>query len=407
MRARIQPSLRHVLLTGAVLAALGAGGVYLTRIPHANGVPPAAPPPLSVAVQTLAPQKIRVWSEFSGRLHAVDSAEIRPEVGGRITEVRFEDGAMVKAGDILFVIDPRPYEAAVARARANLASAQTNAAFAKIEFERAAVMVRSQTVAQRTYDERGNASRVANAAIEAATAELKQAEIDLDHAYVKAPIAGRASRAEITLGNLVQPGAGAPLLTTIVASQSLYADFEVDEQTYVESVRGAANRREDERRIAVELSLPGELSRVYRGTIYTFDNRIDVASGTIRARAKFDNFDGGLVPGMFVTVRLADRAEREALLVPERAVGFDQSKKYVYVVGADNKVAYREVALGKQVRSQRIVLKGVQPGERVIVDGIQHVRPSIVVDAKEEAAPEGIAQARLSQAAVPSAGVAQ
>jgi multidrug efflux system membrane fusion protein len=405
MRARIQRALRRVLVTGAILAAIGAGGIYLTQIPPANGDPPSAPP-LSVIVQTLAPQKIRVWSEFSGRLHAVDSAEIRPEVGGRITEVRFADGAMVKASDVLFVIDPRPYEAAVARARANLASAQTNAAFAKVEFERAAAMVKTQAVAQRTYDERGNASRAANAAVEAAAAALRQAEIDLDHAYVKAPIAGRASRAEITLGNLVQPGPGAPLLTTIVASQSLYADFEVDEQTYVESVRGAANRREDERRIAVELSLPGDKGSVYRGNIDSFDNRIDVASGTIRARAKFDNADGSLVPGMFVTVRLAERAEREALLVPERAVGFDQSKKYVYVVGADGKVAYREVALGRQVQSQRIVLTGVQPGERVIVDGVQHVRPSTVVDAKE-AAPDGVAQARLSQAAARQTGIAQ
>jgi multidrug efflux system membrane fusion protein len=402
MKARIQSLLRRALVTGALLAVIGVGGVYATRIPRASGDPPAAPPPMSVTVHTLAPQKVRVWSEFSGRLHAVDAAEIRPEVGGRITEVRFEDGAIVTAGDILFVIDPRPYEAAVARARANLASAQTNAAFTKIEFERAAVMVKTQTVAQRTYDERGNASRVAVAAVEAGAAQLKQAEIDLDHAYVKAPIAGRASRAEITLGNLVQPGPGAPLLTTIVASQSLYADFEVDEQTYVESVRGAANRREDERRIAVEFSLPGDRGGVYRGNIYSFDNRIDVASGTIRARAKFDNADGSLVPGMFVTVRLADRAEREALLVPERAVGFDQSKKYVYVVGADSKVVYRPVELGRQVQSQRIVLKGVQPGERVIVDGVQHVRPNIVVDAKEATPGEtvpSVAQARLSQAA--------
>jgi multidrug efflux system membrane fusion protein len=402
MKARILSTLRRALVIGAILATIGVGGVYATRIPRASGDPPAAPPPLSVTVQTLATQKVRVWSEFSGRLHAVDAAEIRPEVGGRITEVRFEDGAIVKAGDILFVIDPRPYEAAVARARANLASAQTNAAFAKVEFDRAAIMVKTQTVAQRTYDERGNASRVANAAVEADAAQLKQAEIDLDHAYVKAPIAGRASRAEITLGNLVQPGPGAPLLTTIVASQSLYADFEVDEQTYVESVRGAANRREDERRIAVEFSLPGDRGGLYRGNIYSFDNRIDVASGTIRARAKFDNTDGSLVPGMFVTVRLADRAERDALLVPERAVGFDQSKKYVYVVGADSKVVYRPVELGRQVQSQRIVLKGVQPGERVIVDGVQHVRPSIVVDAKEAAPGEvapSVAQARLSQAA--------
>jgi membrane fusion protein, multidrug efflux system len=394
----MQHVMRRRVITGALLASIIVGGAYVARTPRASGDAPAASPPTSVTVQTLTPQKIRVWSEFSGRLHAVDAAEVRPEVGGRITEVRFEDGATVKAGDILFVIDPRPYEAAVARARANLASAQTNAAFAKVEFERAASMVKSQTVAQRTYDERGNASRVANAAVEADAAQLKQAELDLEHAYVRAPIAGRASRAEITLGNLVQPGPGAPLLTTIVASQSLYADFEVDEQTYVESIRFYANGREGERRIPVQLSVPGDNRGVHRGTIYSFDNHIDVASGTIRARAKFDNADGALVPGMFVSVKLGDGAERDALLIPERAVGFDQSKKFVYLVDQGNKVAYREVELGKQVQSQRIVLKGVQPGDRVVVDGVQHVRPNVIVDAKE-ATPDGLAQARLSQAA--------
>ena len=394
----MQQFLRRRVVTGAILASIIVAGAYAVRTPRASGDPPAAPPPMTVTVQTLAPQKIRVWSEFSGRLHAVDAAEVRPEVGGRITAVRFEDGETVKAGDILFVIDPRPYEAAVARARANLASAQTNAAFAKVEFERAAAMVKSQTVAQRTYDERGNLSRVANAAVEADAAQLKQAELDLEHAYVRAPISGRASRAEITLGNLVQPGPGAPLLTTIVASQSLYADFEVDEQTYVESIRLYTTGREGERRIPVQLSVPGDNRGVHRGTIYSFDNRIDVASGTIRARAKFDNADGALVPGMFVSVKLAEGAERDVLLIPERAVGFDQSKKFVYLVDQGNKVAYREVELGRQVQAQRIALKGVQPGDRVIVDGVQHVRPNVLVEAKE-AAPAGVAPALVSQAA--------
>jgi len=394
----MQQFLRRRVVTGAILASIIVAGAYAVRTPRASGDPPAAPPPMTVTVQTLAPQKIRVWSEFSGRLHAVDAAEVRPEVGGRITALRFEDGETVKAGDILFVIDPRPYEAAVARARANLASAQTNAAFAKVEFERAAAMVKSQTVAQRTYDERGNLSRVANAAVEADAAQLKQAELDLEHAYVRAPISGRASRAEITLGNLVQPGPGAPLLTTIVASQSLYADFEVDEQTYVESIRLYTTGREGERRIPVQLSVPGDNRGVHRGTIYSFDNRIDVASGTIRARAKFDNADGALVPGMFVSVKLAEGAERDVLLIPERAVGFDQSKKFVYLVDQGNKVAYREVELGRQVQAQRIALKGVQPGDRVIIDGVQHVRPNVLVEAKE-AAPAGVAPALVSQAA--------
>lgn len=386
---------RKPLLAVVALAVAGGVGAYAFHSLHANGevaAHRAAPPPVAVAVRTLAPEKVRVWSDFSGRLHAVESAEIRPQVGGRIVEVRFDDGQAVKAGDILFVIDPRPYQAAVDRAKANLATAQANAAFARIEFDRAVGLIRTQAIAQRVYDERANANRVAAAALEAAQAELQRAELDLEYAHVRAPISGRASRVELTVGNLVEPGPNAPLLTTIVANDAVYADFDVDEQTYVRSVREVAAGRAEERLIPVELSLEGDGSnRIYRGHIYTFDNRLSVATGTIRARARFDNEDGSLLPGMYVTVRLAEPTERDALLVPERAIGFDQSKKFVYVVGADNKVAYRAVELGESVKAQRIVVKGVAPGERVIVDGVQHVRPDMVVAPTE--APQRLAQA--------------
>jgi membrane fusion protein, multidrug efflux system len=393
MTTKMQRLMRRAAIASTMLVMIAAAGVYSARTLGAKDDVPAAMPPMRVTVTTVVPRRVRVWSEFSGRLRAVDAAEIRPEVGGRITEVLFEDGQAVKAGDVLFVIDPRPYEAAVARARANLASARSNDAYAKAELERGTALVRTQTLAQSVYDQRANASRVAAAEIDAAAAQLRQAELDLEHAHVLAPISGRASRAEVTVGNLVQPGSGAPLLTTIVSSQPIYADFEVDEQTFVETVRGYTNGRDGERRIPVELSVQEGTERSYPGTLYTFDNRIDVASGTIRARAKFDNADGTLVPGMFVSIKLADGAEREELLIPDRAIGFDQSKKFVYVVGEDNKVAYREVELGKEVRSQRIVLKGVRPGDRVIVNGVQHVRPDLVVNATEAE------RANLSQAA--------
>jgi multidrug efflux system membrane fusion protein len=396
MDTRLEHVARRPLLMTAFAALVVAGGIYSARSTHSSQASPPPRPSVPVTVQTLAEQKILVWSEFSGRLHAVDSAEVRPEVGGRITEVLFEDGQSIKAGDILFVIDPRPYEAAVARAEANLASAVTSAAFAKVEFERAASIIASQAIPKRVYDERANTNRVANATVKMAEAALKQAALDLEHAHVKAPISGRASRAEITLGNLVQPGPGAPLLTTIVSNHSIYADFEVDEQTYIETIRDYANGRDGERRIPVQLSVHGDKKRVYEGNIYTFDNRIDAASGTIRARAKFDNSDGALVPGMFVSVRLANGKEHTELLIPDRAVGFDQSKKFVYVVGDGNKVAYREVELGKQVQSQRVALKGVRPGDRVIVDGVQRVRPDLVVEATESA-PSGPSQASANQ----------
>jgi membrane fusion protein, multidrug efflux system len=374
--------------TTSVLALLAAGGLLAAHeAGPSHAASPQPVPVVSVAVKTLTEQEIRGWSEFSGRLQAVDAAEIRPEVGGRITEILFHDGQSVAAGDLLLVIDPRSYEAAAARAEANLASARTNAGFAKVEFERAAALLPSQTIAQRVYDERANASRVAEAAVKAADAELAQARLDLEHAHVKAPISGRVSRAEITVGNLVQPGPAAPLLTTIVSDKSIYADFEVDEQTYVGAVRHQGERRIDERKIPVELSLQGDEDHVYRGTIDSFDNRIDPATGTIRARARFENADGALVPGMFVSVKLADAASGHQILVPDRAVGFDQSKKFVYVVGADNKVAYRQVELGKEIQSERVALSGVRSGDRVIVDGIQHVHPELVVDAKEAEAP--------------------
>ncbi|MDR3516911.1 MAG: efflux RND transporter periplasmic adaptor subunit [Azospirillaceae bacterium] len=381
------------------LAVIVAGGILVARGPDVSqgATPPAGPIP--VAVQTLTPQHVQIWAEFSGRLHAVDSAEIKPEVSGRITEVRFEDGQNVTAGDILFVIDPRPYEAAVAKAQANLASARTNAGFAKLEQDRAAGLMHNQAIARQVFDERANSSRVATAAVQEAEASLRQASLDLEHAYVRAPITGRASRAEITLGNLVQAGPGAPLLTTVVANHSIYADFDVDEQTYLHTIRdqdkikdqardqvkdqARDQARDQERRIPVELSVSGDRDHLYRGTIYSFDNRLDATSGTIRARAKFDNADAALVPGMFVTVRLASETQDHALLVPTRALGFDQNKQFVFVVGDGNKVAYREVELGMQVQSQRVALKGLQAGDRIIVDGIQHVLPEVVVDPHE------------------------
>ena len=381
-----QSLLRQRPLTAvALIALLGAGGIYYSSGSNASQSAPAAAAATPVGVQTLALQPVRVWSDFSGRLQPVDAAEIRPEVSGRITEIRFKDGQQVKAGQVLFVIDPRPYEAAVAKAEANLASARTNAQFANLEQQRAEGMMKSQAIAKRLFDERANANRVASATVKAADAELKQARLNLEYAHVRAPIDGRVSRAEITVGNLVQSGPGAPLLTSVVASKNIYADFEVDEQTYMQSIRGQGSDQAQEIKIPVTLHAQGDKEHSYQGTIHSFDNHIDVTSGTIRARAKFANDDGALMPGMFVSISLAGGSQNNALLIPEKAIGFDQSKKFVYVVGADNKVAYREVNLGKQVGPQRIVLSGVEPGDRIVVEGTQHIRPDSLVAATEVA----------------------
>jgi multidrug efflux system membrane fusion protein len=366
---------RRVFLGALALALLGSGGAALYKFqtkPAQAAVSMAVP----VTAETLRPQAVSPWAEFSGRINAVDYAEIRPEVGGRITEIRFKDGQQVKKGDVLFVIDPRPYQQAVERARGDLASAENNARLAKIQLDRGARLIKEQALSQELYDQRANADGVAQAGVASARAALARAALDVDRAYVKAPISGRIGRAELTLGNLVQTAPAAPpLLTSIVSDNGVYADFEVDEQTYLNNVRGKAKSADQEHAIPVELTVGGDAAHVYRGTIESFDNHITVGSGTIRARARFANEDGSLVPGMFATVRLGGGAVNNALLVPERAIGNDQSKRFVYVVGAGSKAEYREVHLGQSVDGKRIVLSGLKPDDRVVVDGLQKIAP--------------------------------
>lgn len=365
-----------------IAGALGAGAYFFLGKKQEAPVAAAAPA-IQANVQTVAQQNVRVWNEFSGRLQAVDFAQVRPEVSGRITEVRFEDGQSVKAGATLFVIDPRPYEDAVAKAEARVASAKASIEYTKAEQKRAEILIKANAIAQRDFDQTASSDRVAISTLEGAEAELKQAKLDLEHAYVKAPISGRTSRAEITIGNVVQSGPGAPVLTSIASKDGIYADFEVDEQTYLETIRNAATGNDQERLIPVQLILPGGHSQSYDGRIWSFDNRIDVTSGTIRARAKFENTDGVLLPGMFVTVRLASSRERTAILIPDRAIGSDQNKKFVYVVGEGNKASYREIQLGKSIRENRVIESGLTPGDRVIVDGVQHARPGVLVQPTE------------------------
>ena len=371
------------LLSVFFIVILIVWGLLHNNAAQANPSGMQAQPPVPVMVMTVKEQPIRTWSTFSGRTQAVNYAEIRPEVSGRITKIRFQDGQTVKAGDVLFVIDPRTYEAAVSKAQADLDSAKSNVQLAKLQFDRAKGLVDSQAIAQEVYDQRFSAYQAAKAAVEGAQAQLDNARIDLDRAYVKAPISGRVARAEITVGNLVNAGPGAPVLTSIVSNDGIYADFEVDEQTYLQSIRAQAQGMQQEQQIPVILTLADENNRTYHGKIYSFDNRIDNTSGTIRARAKFTNEDGSLVPGMFVAIKMASSYEFKGILIPDRAVSSDQSKKFVYVVSDDKKVVYRGLELGQEVDGQRIVIAGLKVGDRVIVDGLQHVRPDSIVDPQD------------------------
>jgi multidrug efflux system membrane fusion protein len=332
----------------------------------------------------MKPETVQIWKDFSGRLRAVDFVELRPQVSGTIQEIRFEDGQIVNKGDILLVIDPSPYEAAAAQATADLQSAKNQLSLAQKELVRAEDLIKTEAISKRIYDERQNTARVAKSAVDAAEARLSQAKIDIDRAYVKAPITGRISRAELTVGNLVQAGGAAPLLTTIASNEGIYADFEVDEQTYLKNVFATARDREAQAKIPLQMILKADTSVTYDGVIQSFDNRIDPATGTIRARALFDNKDGSLLPGMFVSIRLGTPSNDAKIMVTEKAIGTDQNRKFVYVVGTENKVTYREVKLGETIDGKRIVTDGLQDGDKVITEGIMKMRPDMVVNPQVE-----------------------
>jgi multidrug efflux system membrane fusion protein len=375
---------RAFLGAAAIALVVGTGFFVL----HSKSGDAAVPPPqaMPVTAQALAPQTVYPFAQFSGRINAVDYAEIRPQVSGRITEIRFHDGQKVKAGDILFVIDPRPYQAAVAKAEGDLASAINNARLAKTERERGDRLMKAQALAQESVDQRVNADGVAQAAVQSARAALAAAQLDVDYAYIKAPISGRISRAEVTLGNLVGSATTAPqLLASIVSDNGVYADFEVDEQTYLNNVRNYAQTQDQQQKIAIDLQVEGDSGHVYHGVIESFDNHINTGSGTIRARARFDNADNSLVPGMFVSVRMSGGTLNNAILIPESAIGNDQSKRFVFVVNKDSKAEYRQIALGPEVDGARVVTDGVKAGDRVILDGLQRLAPGALVNVQPAA----------------------
>lgn len=375
---KTQRTLTLFVIIGA-LAISGATLHYIAQAYSSKAAQASVSSPLpSVDVVTVQPQSVRIWSTFSGRLRAVDYVEVRPRVGGTITKVLFEEGAIVEKGDPLFVIDPRPFEAEFASARAELESAQSRTTFTKQELTRAKGLVKKNAISQSRFDATKNDYQVAMASINSAKARMRRAYLDLEYAHIKAPVSGRISRAEITKGNVIEAGPNAPVLTTIVSIDQLYAEFDVDEQTYIQARRQATGNT-----MPVELTLSSDASVVYQGVMHSFDNQLDTTSGTIRARAIFNNKDRALVPGMFATVRLGSTSEQATLLVSDRAVRTDQDKKYVYIVTPDNKVAYREVNLGRALKGQRVVLSGLESGVRVLVNSLQRVSPDMEVQPVE------------------------
>ena len=378
--SRFKRGAATLVVAGALVAAGSfAGSRYFNTAPNAAR---AATPEQAVAVTVavVEPRQTTLWDEFSGRLEAVDRVEIRPRVAGAILSTNFTEGALVKAGDVLFKIDPAPYAAEVDKAQAQLEAARARAAFAANELERGAQLVGNAVVTRRDYEQRDNGNREAIANVKAAEATLQTARLNLDYTEVRAPVDGRVGKIEVTVGNLVAAGSASPVLTSLVSVNPIYASFDADEEVVLQALNAVAEpsgKRGALDRIPVEMTTSGGNSA--KGHIQLIDNQVNGQSGTIRVRAVFRNDDGRLIPGQFARVRMGQPKQQTLVLVDERAIGTDQDKKFVMVVGEDDRAVYRPITLGANVDGLRIVAAGLKAGDRVIVNGLQRVRPGALL----------------------------
>lgn len=371
---------------GLIAAAATATLLAFPSTTSQSSSGPEAPPPMPVSVATVEPRDVVLWDEFSGRLEAVERVDIRSRVAGAIAAVHFREGALVVKGDRLITIDPAPFAAEVARAEADVAAAEARVALAKGELDRGKQLFDKRTVSQRDYDLRVNAENEAQANLLAAQAALQSARLNLGYTEIRAPVSGRVGRLEVTAGNLVDAGPSAPALTTLVSVDPIYASFNADEEVVTRALKALAaggdahseDTHSEVGRIPVEMVTSTD-GTVIRGKMQLIDNQVDAASGTVRVRAVFANADGSLLPGQFVRLRMGQPDAEPQLVVSERAVGTDQDKRFVMVIGGDNTAAYREVKLGASVEGLRIVISGLEAGERIVVNGLQRVRPGAVV----------------------------
>lgn len=363
-----------VAITVAVGASTAAYFILRSSSAAANNPPPvAAATPVSVA--TVEQRDVALWDEFSGRLEAVERVEVRSRVAGAVQAVHFREGTLVKQGDRLITIDPAPYAAEVMRAQAQVTAAEARVLLTRNELERGEQLSGSRIISQRDLEQRLNASREAEANLAAARAALQASKLNLDWTEIRAPVTGRVGKLEMTVGNLVAAGPGAPVLTTLVSVDPIYASFNADEQAVAHALRSLAELGvTDVGRIPVRMTTVTGAEA--EGRMQLIDNQVDARSGTVRVRAVFGNQDGSLMPGQFARLQMGQPKSTPALAVNERAVGTDQSKRFVMVVDADSKAEYREVTLGPVVHDGlRVVTSGLKPGEQIIVNGLQRVRP--------------------------------
>ena len=390
----VNPELNTSLARSVIRRGLGAGlafallaGAAYHFVPatiHHGAVAVAATSPaeqaVPAAVAAVEPRDVVLWDEFSGRLEAVERLEVRARVGGAIQATHFAEGELVKTGDLLVTIDPAPYATEVQRLEAQVAGAEARLALTSSDFERGQRLSDQRIVTVRDLDVRANAFKEAKANVDAAKATLATARLHLGYTEVRAAVGGRVGRREITPGNLVATGAGAAVLTTLVSVDPVYASFDVDEAVVLKALTSIAEPlggRGKLDRIPVEMVTTDSVR--IKGHLQFIDNKVDARSGTVRIRATFANSDGHLIPGQFVRLRLGQARPETLLLVDERAIGTDQNKKFVLVVSPDSRAEFRAITVGKAVDGLRIVTSGLSGGERIVVNGLQRIRPGTLL----------------------------
>jgi RND family efflux transporter MFP subunit len=366
-----------------VASVIGCVLLLTTGCSKWGSSPQSAPPPPQVSVATVLERRVKDWDEFTGRFQAVETVEIRPRVSGYIDKVGFTEGSQVKRGDLLFVIDPRPYQAEFDRTAADVKRYRTALDLARIELVRVQRLKDSGAVSEEELDERKSTVAQGEANVAGSEAAREAASLNLNFTRVTSPIAGRVSRAEVTRGNLVTGGTnGGTLLTSVVSLDPIYLYFDGDEQAYLRYTQMARTGERPSSRDTpnpVRVGLANEEGFPHEGTVDFVDNQLNPQTGTIRARAVLQNKDGQFTPGLFARVQLLGSGEYSAILIDDRAVNTDQSQKYVLLVGANNVIEYRKVKLGRVIDGLRIVREGLKAGDVIVVNGAQRVHPGVTV----------------------------
>ncbi len=365
------------------LAALALASCGDKRVAQA----PGAPPPPSVSIANPVEKKVMEWDEYTGRFDAQDMVEVRARISGVLTEVNFTDGAVVKKGDLLFVIDPRPFQRVLDRDRAALQGAKVKLDFAQRDLERARPLMSNNTISQQVFDQRNQVVKTAEAEVLSAEASVKSAELDVEFTRIHAPIGGRISRKLISEGNYVTGGSGSgSLLTTIVSTDPIYFYFDISEadflkykRLYEQGMRPSSRETPN----PLEVGLQGDTGFPYKGQMNFVDNRIDANTGSLRERATFSNPNGMLLPGLFARARVIGSGEYNAILLPDEAIATDQSNRLVFVVADDGTVGAKPVSLGPMIDGLRVIRTGVSPSDWVIVNGVQRARKGIKVKAEK------------------------